>query len=358
MKNKIFFIFIIYMFGVFFSPSLKCQDSLYIFPSAKEIIVDVNANLSRIDTSFKYSYKIQSFESSKQMVYRWMLERRGTIYNIVHPDQWKGKILEHKNKVLSWSVSDSTSYLKPNQTLSGFSFNSQHLPGIVNCFIRGYFPLPVFPIGEEPEIVIGGDIYENSLIDFTIAPKDLPNPFVPEEFLDVLINYNNRSFDLGWVKGVPTYNKYNSYLTNAKTAIEQNDNNTARINLQSIIASVDVDSSSVLTSEAYALLRFNTEYLLEQLPEINIAGMFEKLILNINEYYTDGSINNKGIYNSLIRKAENAQKSYEEGKTKTAINHLNAFLNELEAQNGKHLTNEAYTLLKNNADYLIEKLTE
>lgn len=37
---------------------------------------------------------------------------------------------------------------------------------------------------------------------------------------------------------------------------------------------------------------------------------------------------------------------------------LNAFINELEAQKEKHLNIEEYVLLKYNAEYLIEKLSE
>lgn len=39
-----------------------------------------------------------------------------------------------------------------------------------------------------------------------------------------------------------------------------------------------------------------------------------------------------------------------------AKNILDASLNEVEAQNGKHLTSEAYALLKYNVQYLVERL--
>lgn len=74
------------------------------------------------------------------------------------------------------------------------------------------------------------------------------------------------------------------------------------------------------------------------------------------EAFTLGWIKNKGIENSLDVKLENARKKLEAGDTKTARNILHAFINEVEAQNGKHLTSEAYALLYYNAKYLIEHL--
>jgi len=65
-------------------------------------------------------------------------------------------------------------------------------------------------------------------------------------------------------------------------------------------------------------------------------------------------IDNKGICNSLQAKIKNVQKQLGKGKTKAAINDLNAFINEVEAQKGKHLTSEGYGLLYFNGEYLLK----
>ena len=82
-----------------------------------------------------------------------------------------------------------------------------------------------------------------------------------------------------------------------------------------------------------------------------------------------GWITNKGIEQSLDAKLEAAKKKLEQGKNDTAKNVLQAFINEVEAQGcesyeggsapcpqGKHLTPEAYALLRYNVLYLIERL--
>lgn len=68
---------------------------------------------------------------------------------------------------------------------------------------------------------------------------------------------------------------------------------------------------------------------------------------------TFGWITKPGIVNSLNVKLHAAIKNLEKGKTKTAINELEAFIHELDAQKGKGIDDNAYALLKPNAEYLI-----
>lgn len=93
---------------------------------------------------------------------------------------------------------------------------------------------------------------------------------------------------------------------------------------------------------------------------------FLNYIIDLKHQSTSlGWITNKGIENSLDVKLDNAKKKLEQGNIVAAKNILNAFLNEVEAQgcatyencpSGKHLTPEAYALLKYNVEYLINKL--
>ncbi len=88
-----------------------------------------------------------------------------------------------------------------------------------------------------------------------------------------------------------------------------------------------------------------------------------------HEAFTLGWITNKGIEQSLDAKLSAAKKKLEQGRNDAAKNILSAFINEVEAQGcesyeggsapcpkGKHLTPEAYALLRYNVLYLIERL--
>ena len=67
-------------------------------------------------------------------------------------------------------------------------------------------------------------------------------------------------------------------------------------------------------------------------------------------------ISNKGIINSLLKKVENIEKSISKDKTATAKNQLNAFINEVKAQDEKHIHKDAATMLVEDAEYMIGEL--
>lgn len=63
-----------------------------------------------------------------------------------------------------------------------------------------------------------------------------------------------------------------------------------------------------------------------------------------------------GVVQSLDAKLAAANASISKGDNKTAANQLNAFINELEAQRGKHVNDNAYFLLTANAQFIMAKL--
>jgi hypothetical protein len=77
----------------------------------------------------------------------------------------------------------------------------------------------------------------------------------------------------------------------------------------------------------------------------------------VGELFDAGMIDNAGIANSLTSKADAAASQIARGNTTAAKNQLNAFINELDAQVGKHLTQQAYDLLKAAALYYISRLS-
>jgi hypothetical protein len=92
-------------------------------------------------------------------------------------------------------------------------------------------------------------------------------------------------------------------------------------------------------------------------PAVFHSLNFLDYLINLkHEAFSLGWIKNKGIEESLDAKLESAKAALQRGQPKTALNTLNALLNEVEAQRGKGLTSEAYGLLKYNVLYLMERL--
>jgi hypothetical protein len=92
-------------------------------------------------------------------------------------------------------------------------------------------------------------------------------------------------------------------------------------------------------------------------PKVFVPSNFIDYLISIKEQaFSLGWIKNQGLVTSLDAKLNNAKKKIASGDKKTAKNLLSAFQNEVQAQNGKQLTPEAYALLYFNAKYMIDRL--
>ncbi|HAG51695.1 MAG: hypothetical protein A2X87_01775 [Deltaproteobacteria bacterium GWC2_42_51] len=69
-----------------------------------------------------------------------------------------------------------------------------------------------------------------------------------------------------------------------------------------------------------------------------------------------GWIDSDGIMMSLYKKAEAIEKSLERGSTGTAKNQLDALINEVNAQKGKHIKDEVIKILLEDTQYISEHL--
>jgi len=87
-----------------------------------------------------------------------------------------------------------------------------------------------------------------------------------------------------------------------------------------------------------------------------IPTTIDELKTEIEELGFEGEIDNQGIVQSLIAKLNVAQKLVDGGKMDQAKNILNAFINEVQAQSGKHITPEAAEILVESAEYIISHL--
>jgi hypothetical protein len=109
-------------------------------------------------------------------------------------------------------------------------------------------------------------------------------------FFDSLIGFINTCSSFGWIKDQAIANKYLGYFDSAKGSLGQNDPNAARLTLTQVLTDVNADSTNNLTSEAYALIRYNTEYLLSQLPTNPAPGLAVRLVGSSGMALTGGSL--------------------------------------------------------------------
>jgi hypothetical protein len=93
--------------------------------------------------------------------------------------------------------------------------------------------------------------------------------FRPLVMLDTLTSYVAQSWALGWITTQPLAAKYSDYFHQTRFQLQNANVEGAVSTLQTVLVQAHLDSSSALTNEAYALIRFNTAYLIENLKSLN-----------------------------------------------------------------------------------------
>ncbi len=96
----------------------------------------------------------------------------------------------------------------------------------------------------------------------------------------------------------------------------------------------------------------------EPFPEDTTAlGLLDRLRGLLPRVCGDlGWISNRGICTGLEAKLDNARRSLARGDRNSAGGQLGAVVNQLDAQRGKHVMDNAYWLLKVNAEIVLERL--
>ncbi|MHB1686681.1 MAG: hypothetical protein ACYCVH_04815 [Ignavibacteriaceae bacterium] len=253
--------------------------------------VDVELHASVVSTSsgFYYKYIIQSKLTSLQEIDQIVLDQRcDSVQNVSTRSEWG---FYPNDNIIDWVINIfSKHYINPGQSDSNFVYKTTHgLPTISNYYVRGHNGDPMG---------LGGlewykDVLTNSAHGYTLGAADPPSPFVPLDFLDTLISYKHQCVTLGWLKDKPQHGKDEDddkanegiieRLNKAKTSLVKGDSVKARQELERFVKEVEQlyhknkeegerRGVPVLTSEGYALLKYNAEYLIDRLPEKEKQG--------------------------------------------------------------------------------------
>lgn len=248
-------------------------------PNRIDVTVSPAISFDKDRNIFSYSYSVESTAKSIQEVHIFCVttdkfyshpnspagwvDFKSTPVNIPTMVEW-GAIGGSDNIPANGILEPSPFNIKPGQTISGFSFESEALPGICKFFSEGF--VIISKVSEEP----------------------------PEEQL-------------------PPY-EFGQDAFKGQT-----------------IGPVLIGDQS-------------------------IGGLIDRLISLKDSMPSYGWLTNQGIINSLNVKLNAVKESVVKGNNKTAINQLKAFNNELDAQKGKQVNDNAWALLKANAEFLIHKL--
>jgi len=242
------------------------------FPSAADLVVRINANVGSGSTTstLTYNYTVANSSTSRQPLAQWAIRYDPNVKLTITgtPPGWmKNQEPIGKQPLATWTGIQSV--LSSGLTESGFVIEAEGLPGIVRALAMGDIPvdqLPQFPEGQAPESLPGSSILENSAQTQTVGPTAVPPTFDPLAFVGEIIALKEQAASLGWIGNRGIANSLDSKLNAAQASLGRGDNGTAKNQLNALLNEVEAQSGKALCPEAVALLKFNTQYLINRLP--------------------------------------------------------------------------------------------
>ena len=259
------------------------------FAVANNLTATVSFSMSKIGGLFNYWYGVTNSSSSVQDIKLFGIKDTVVSAIGIVPFDW---VFAHRTSPSISIFSDSgISSVRVGGEQDSFIVRTSGLPVISHYYAQAFLTMIEPKLSDTATLQedVFNNIFSNSYVGTTVGPADPPYPTSPLAFVDSLIGYTNQSRSLGWIKDQATGNKYLGYFSSALTHLQSNDIGGARSILQSILISANSDSASNLTNEAYALIEYNTQYLLAQLPQSS-SGLNVKLINSLGTKLTGGSL--------------------------------------------------------------------
>ncbi|MBO6794533.1 MAG: hypothetical protein JJ895_11525 [Balneolaceae bacterium] len=240
-------------------------DSLTIFthPMKDKFEIEISIEVSKKDESLVYNYSIENKLSSEQNVWYWLIISDSKIHSIKSPSNWSYNESGNPGRI-SWASKKAQFRVKPGEVLDGFGFTSKELPTIKPYFMEGWAWI-ILQAGQEPDSVENSSFFDTAKKGHMIFPQEnrIENTL---EFTDTLETFRFRSCEeLNWATNSGVCGELKNDLSDIKANLQAGDSLSAANALSDFIKLVEQEKDKSLTSEGYALLYFNAEYLRRRL---------------------------------------------------------------------------------------------
>ncbi|MGF1670097.1 MAG: hypothetical protein ACFCU6_06595 [Balneolaceae bacterium] len=274
----------------------EIYEAVYEPPTLISPLLNVNLNYEGL---FRYSYVLFNMSDSKQNISSFKIQIKDQFENIELPEPWFFRefrtepFIRIVHKVFNVPEYEEgepiifESDLLVNESFQ-FKVESKYPPAIVDVYASGsptilnfHFVLPPTLRGRELRdslrTQVEGADHRGVLVK-TLGPKSPPDPFDHLDFLDSLRGYIPQAGELEWIAGESFTGELSGLLDDARTRLAAGDSSGAAAPLASFISLLEQveqgegPPGAALTSEGYALLFFNGQYLLDRLPPTDPPG--------------------------------------------------------------------------------------
>ena len=260
----------------------EVYETLYIPPTKVDPILDVQ--IEKGAGGYRYLYTLKNGSESKQDISSLELEIKDQFKNIELIDPWYFRenralpFIRITHKVYNVPEYEEGKPIKFETDLQigeilEFEVNSSNPSSIVTSFISGqpkqldlsFVIPPSFEVRQMVDSLRENVINDRGLELKTIGPRALPENISNTALADTLQSYLTFSCDTTWIENSGICRSLEAKLDNVEKQLERGNSNAASGSLQAFLNEVDAQKDKQLSSEAWALLYFNGQYLLERL---------------------------------------------------------------------------------------------
>lgn len=251
-------------------------------PENKAIVVFIPKVTSTGSDEFLYTYTVVSSTQSEEIFNHFAMRvcdnlLTGNMSDFIKPVNKKWLISGDPQGFVTGTAANRFVGIPPADGLAPgdsmtFAFRSKGLPAIKVFYAQSY--AAPYATDELDSLYEAGytdgqlfpDWRDNSYRGMTVVPHVFNEPVMPLAMLDTLVSYKHQAFTLGWIKEEGMVTSLDAKLEAARPQIIA-DRPSAKQILQSFVLELDglITQSGQITSEAYALLKFNAQYLISKL---------------------------------------------------------------------------------------------
>ncbi len=274
---------------VFTYPGYDSKPRKMYFELGTKVDAIVEAAVSQGDkpNSFKYQYTVHNQKNSRQGLGWFVVTSYGDVSTISAPDEgWRSAHLPTptfpKESGVSWMDSKRregippppvteakamSSGIPPGRSASGFSFQSELLPGIVLCYAKGWDFIPVTH-GEAPGEV-DTLVHDNSFLFLsgkTVGPVATNRPTDAVRLLMQLRAWVTEAVDLGWINDANVDTQLVGKIGRAVELAGKPDRIALKRQLLDMLQLAESEKDVHFSSELYCILKYNLKALASSLP--------------------------------------------------------------------------------------------
>lgn len=215
--------------------------------------------------NFHYKYELTNELESPQLLRRFYIISSLLVSNITTPSsEWLGIYSQNRGYIF-WSKVNGVPGLAPGNSLNNYSFESNYPPSISTSISENTFwaSFPYEfegPFGKLDNII--DSLSSAGVKKLTLGPWLPDSTLSLDSFTDTLETFRYRSCEeLGWATDTAVCGQLEESLSQVKISLLAQDSVAAANALSNFIELVEQEKDASLTSEGYALLYFNADYL-------------------------------------------------------------------------------------------------